>query len=69
MGLWMDQQMKAGELHLPTSENEVSNESSVSASEEVNLTDYELHSEVNSEYSDAATVEQRRAYKLEIQVS
>ncbi|CAI9104846.1 OLC1v1003623C4 [Oldenlandia corymbosa var. corymbosa] len=66
MGSWMDQQMKAGELHPPLSENDIS-ESSTMVSEEVNFTDLELNSEVNSEYSDAATVEQRRAYKLEIQ--
>lgn len=31
-------------------------------------TEYELHPESNPELSDAATLEQRRAYKLEIQV-
>ncbi|XP_027087520.2 brefeldin A-inhibited guanine nucleotide-exchange protein 1-like isoform X2 [Coffea arabica] len=67
MGLWMDQQLKVGELNSSMSENEILSENSVTVSEEVNLADSELHSEVNSEFSDAATLEQRRAYKLEIQ--
>ena len=65
----MDQQLKVGELNSSMSENEILSENSVTVSEEVNLADSELHSEVNSEFSDAATLEQRRAYKLEIQVS
>ncbi|XP_071922663.1 brefeldin A-inhibited guanine nucleotide-exchange protein 1-like isoform X2 [Coffea arabica] len=67
MGLWMDQQLKVGELNSSMSENEILSENSATVSEEVNLADNELHSEVNSEFSDAATLEQRRAYKLEIQ--
>lgn len=65
----MDRQLKVGELNSSMSENEVWIENSVIVSEEVNLADNELHSEVNSEFSDAATLEQRRAHKLEIQVS
>ncbi|KAL3514922.1 hypothetical protein ACH5RR_021824 [Cinchona calisaya] len=67
MGLWMDLQLKVGELNSSVSENEILSENSATVCEEVNLADNELHSEVNSEFSDAATVEQRRAYKLEIQ--
>lgn len=67
MGIWMDQQLKFGELNLPKTEHDNVRENSVVLSEEGSLSDYELHSEVNAELSDAATLEQRRAHKLEIQ--
>ncbi|KAL1059975.1 hypothetical protein V6Z11_1Z137600 [Gossypium hirsutum] len=56
MGAWMDQQLKIGDSDLP------------SGSEKDGLVpDYELHLELNSELSDSATLEQRRAYKIELQ--
>ncbi|KAH6767305.1 SEC7-like guanine nucleotide exchange family protein [Perilla frutescens var. hirtella] len=67
MGLWMDQQLKVGE-HNPTKsfDNENLTESPSYHIDDANA-DYELHPEANSGLSDAATLEQRRAYKLEIQ--
>lgn len=69
MGLWMDQQMKVGESTLVNSDIDNLTESPVSFGEEGNTAEYELHAEVNFEFSDTATLEQRRAHKLEIQVS
>lgn len=68
MGLWMDQQLKVGE-HNPSksTDNENSAESPSYVIDDANNADYELHPEANSGISDAATLEQRRAYKLEIQ--
>ncbi|KAH6813250.1 SEC7-like guanine nucleotide exchange family protein [Perilla frutescens var. frutescens] len=68
MGLWMDQQLKVGE-HNPTKsfDNENLTESPSYHIDDANNADYELHPEANSGISDAATLEQRRAYKLEIQ--
>jgi len=67
----MDQQIRIGDLDLVKSP-----ESSSTAEtylmpnvEEGNASDHELHPDVNSEFSDAATLEQRRAYKIELQVS
>ncbi|XP_061367349.1 brefeldin A-inhibited guanine nucleotide-exchange protein 1-like isoform X2 [Gastrolobium bilobum] len=69
MGAWMDQQITIGDLYLAKSP-----ESSSAAEihlilngEEGNGSDHELHPDVNSEFSDAATLEQRRAYKIELQ--
>ncbi|KAK7371770.1 hypothetical protein VNO80_05135 [Phaseolus coccineus] len=69
MGAWMDQQIRIGDIDLVKSP-----ESSSTAEtylmpnvEEGNASDHELHPEVNSEFSDAATLEQRRAYKIELQ--
>ncbi|KAL6561982.1 Protein big1 [Orobanche gracilis] len=68
MGSWMDQQLKVGDSDPPKiSESENLNENPAYLVEDVNSADYELHLEVNSEFSDTATLEQRRAYKLEIQ--
>uniref|UniRef100_A0A1S4DC12 Brefeldin A-inhibited guanine nucleotide-exchange protein 1 n=1 Tax=Nicotiana tabacum TaxID=4097 RepID=A0A1S4DC12_TOBAC len=67
MGTWMDQQLKVGEPNLDkVSDHEVP-EAAASVCEEGNIIDYELHPEANSEFSGAAALEQRRAYKLEIQ--
>lgn len=64
----MDQQLKVGEPNLDkVSDHEVP-EAAASVCEEGNIIDYELHPEANSEFSGAAALEQRRAYKLEIQV-
>ncbi|XVE93040.1 hypothetical protein REPUB_Repub01dG0155800 [Reevesia pubescens] len=67
MGAWMDQQLKIGDSDLPKSfESDTSAESlSTTTAEDGTLPDCELHPEMNSELSDAATLEQRRAYKIE----
>ncbi|KAM1458086.1 hypothetical protein ACFX13_036044 [Malus domestica] len=71
MGSWMDRQLSLGDSYLPKT-----NESDTSAEKTENLTpngeegaafDNEVHPEGNPEVSDAATLEQRRAYKLELQ--
>ncbi|XP_048492605.1 brefeldin A-inhibited guanine nucleotide-exchange protein 1 isoform X2 [Beta vulgaris subsp. vulgaris] len=70
MGTWMDQQSKIEESSLSTRSSVVSGSvdiQSVLNGEEGMTTEYELHPESNPELSDAATLEQRRAYKLEIQ--
>ncbi|KAK4423997.1 Brefeldin A-inhibited guanine nucleotide-exchange protein 1 [Sesamum alatum] len=68
MGSWMDQQLKVGELNPPKlSDNENLTETPTYVIDDANIADYEMHSEANSEFSNAATLEQRRAYKLEIQ--
>ncbi|XVF44672.1 hypothetical protein PTKIN_Ptkin02bG0142900 [Pterospermum kingtungense] len=69
MGNWMDQQLKIGDSDLPRSlESDTSAEShSTLIAEDGALPDCELHPEMNSELSDAATLEQRRAYKIELQ--
>ncbi|GAV81823.1 Sec7 domain-containing protein/DUF1981 domain-containing protein/Sec7_N domain-containing protein [Cephalotus follicularis] len=69
MGAWMDQQLTIENSYLPkSSENEASIENHSSPNgEDGTVPDYELHPEVNSESSGAATLEQRRAYKIELQ--
>lgn len=66
----MDEQLRIGETCLAKStEADPSTESpAVPNGEEGAVADYELHSEGNPELSDAATLEQRRAYKIELQV-
>ncbi|XP_059647350.1 brefeldin A-inhibited guanine nucleotide-exchange protein 1-like isoform X2 [Cornus florida] len=69
MGYWMDQQLKIGDFYPPKSsdyENSIENQTLLNGEEGIAL-DYELHPEGNSELSDAATLEQCRAYKLELQ--
>ncbi|XP_028198675.1 brefeldin A-inhibited guanine nucleotide-exchange protein 1-like isoform X1 [Glycine soja] len=69
MGAWMDQQIRIGDLDLaksPESSSAAENHLILNV-EEGNASDHELHSDVNSEFSDAATLEQRRAYKIELQ--
>ncbi|KAM7258168.1 hypothetical protein ACFE04_013909 [Oxalis oulophora] len=68
MGAWMDQQLTVENSYVPKSsdlENSIENHSF--SVDDGSVPDYELHPEVNSESSDAATLEQRRAYKLELQ--
>ncbi|KAK2665759.1 hypothetical protein Ddye_004333 [Dipteronia dyeriana] len=69
MGAWMDQQLRIGDTCLhKSSDGETSTDNhSVPNGEDGAVPDYELHAEVNSELSDAATLEQRRAYKIELQ--
>ncbi|CAI9756430.1 unnamed protein product [Fraxinus pennsylvanica] len=67
MGTWMDQQLKTGESNLPNfSDNETLMENPTTFNEDRNIAE-ELHSEATSEFAGAAALEQRRAYKLEIQ--
>lgn len=71
MGAWMDQQLKIGESSLSKRSSVVSGSVDIHSAlngEEGIIAEYELHPDSNSESSDAATLEQRRAYKLEIQV-
>ena len=70
MGSWMDQQLRVGDFCLlKSSDNDSLSENTAAINgEEGIVPDYEMHPEVNSESSDAATLEQRRAYKLELQV-
>ncbi|KAK8508569.1 hypothetical protein V6N13_130656 [Hibiscus sabdariffa] len=68
MGAWMDGHLKIGHSNLhESSENDISESHSTPTSEDGTLADCELHPEMNSESSDAATFEQRRAYKIELQ--
>ncbi|KAA8546194.1 hypothetical protein F0562_020912 [Nyssa sinensis] len=69
MGVWMDQQLIIGDFHpqkISNNDNLTENHT-IPNGEEGLVPDYELHPEPNSEFSDAATLEQRRAYKLELQ--
>ncbi|KAL2926746.1 Brefeldin A-inhibited guanine nucleotide-exchange protein 1 [Bienertia sinuspersici] len=68
MGAWMDQQL--GESSLSNRFSVVSGSADLHSAlngEEGMIAEFELHPESNSETSDAVTLEQRRAYKLEIQ--
>ncbi|XP_061978991.1 brefeldin A-inhibited guanine nucleotide-exchange protein 1-like isoform X1 [Populus nigra] len=69
MGAWMDQQLRIGDSYLPKiSQSSTSTENhSTLNGEDASAPEYDLHPEVNSETSDAATLEQRRAYKIELQ--
>ncbi|XP_044507637.1 brefeldin A-inhibited guanine nucleotide-exchange protein 1-like isoform X2 [Mangifera indica] len=68
MGSWMDHQLRIGDNYLPkSSESDTSTENTlIPSGEDGTVSDYELHPEVNSEVSDAATLEQRRVYKIEL---
>lgn len=70
MGAWMDQQLIIEESYVPkSSESDVSTENHSNPSgEDASSPDYDLHAEANSEISDTASFEQRRAYKIELQV-
>ncbi|KDP47031.1 hypothetical protein JCGZ_10758 [Jatropha curcas] len=69
MGAWMDQQLIIEESYvLKSSESDASTENhSTPTGDDASSPDYDFHSEVNSEMSDAASLEQRRAYKIELQ--
>ncbi|KAJ9183199.1 hypothetical protein P3X46_007098 [Hevea brasiliensis] len=69
MGAWMDQQLRIGESYVPKSlESDASTENySNPSGEDASSPDYDLHAESNSEMSDTASLEQRRAYKIELQ--
>ncbi|CAG7873476.1 unnamed protein product [Brassica rapa] len=69
MGTWMDQQFSVGESLLPKSvENEALGDNYSNPNEEDGTTaDHDFHPDLSSESSEAATLEQRRAYKIELQ--
>lgn len=66
----MDQQLRIADFYMSKSpESDTLTEShSMLTREEGALVDYELHLEASSELSEAATLEQRRAHKIEFQV-
>lgn len=66
----MDQQIRPGDLDLVKSPESTSvGESPLTLNgEDGNVSDLELHPDGGSECSDAATLEQRRLYKAELQV-
>lgn len=66
----MDQQFSVGESLLPKSvENEALGDNYSNPNEEDGTTaDHDFHPDLSSESSEAATLEQRRAYKIELQV-
>ncbi|KAJ8767025.1 hypothetical protein K2173_012536 [Erythroxylum novogranatense] len=69
MGSWMDQQLRVVEAYMPkNSESDASTENhSTPTGEDGSVPDYDLNADVISEMSDAATLEQRRAFKIEVQ--
>ncbi|XP_058070216.1 brefeldin A-inhibited guanine nucleotide-exchange protein 1 isoform X4 [Magnolia sinica] len=69
MGAWMDQQLRIADYYPSKNlEIDMSSENQYAVNgEEGTANDYELHAEGNSELSEAATLEQRRAYKIEFQ--
>ncbi|XP_051130955.1 brefeldin A-inhibited guanine nucleotide-exchange protein 1-like [Andrographis paniculata] len=67
MGLWMDKQLKVVDSNPQKSSDNENMKDNINIMDETKLSDYDLHTEANSELSDAATLEKRRAYKLEIQ--
>ncbi|XP_039062936.1 brefeldin A-inhibited guanine nucleotide-exchange protein 1-like isoform X2 [Hibiscus syriacus] len=69
MGIWMDQKLAVGDSVLRKSfksDTSLERFSNLTA-EDGTVPDYELQQEMNSELSNAATLEQRRAYKIELQ--
>jgi brefeldin A-inhibited guanine nucleotide-exchange protein len=69
MGAWMDQQLRLGDSFvLKSSDSDATENHLILNGEDGTVSDNELHPELNSEHSDAATLEQRRAYKIELQV-
>ncbi|KAL9272106.1 Brefeldin A-inhibited guanine nucleotide-exchange protein 1-like protein, partial [Drosera capensis] len=68
MGIWMDQQLKVGDVFQPSkSQTEGSDHHSLRSGEERIPAEHEVQVEGNAELSDAATLEQRIAYKMGIQ--
>ncbi|KAL9231759.1 hypothetical protein vseg_006945 [Gypsophila vaccaria] len=70
MGSWMDQQLKIGDASLPAKTQMIYGSvdmQSVLNGEDGAAAEYDSQSESNPELSDAASLEQRRAFKLEMQ--
>lgn len=74
MGLWMDQQLRIGDFSPKISEASLSSLSSIDIpniliGEDGSGVDYELQSDSGSpDVSGAPSLEQRRAFKIELQV-
>ena len=70
MSAWMDQQLRIGEFSPGSSENLNSMDSqNIHNGEEGSGMDYELQFDTsNSDVTDSSSLEQRRAYKMELQV-
>ncbi|XP_031382231.1 brefeldin A-inhibited guanine nucleotide-exchange protein 1 isoform X1 [Punica granatum] len=69
MGSWMDQQLIVGDLNPPRGpegDNSTENHSTPNG-EDGTAQDFDIHTDGNSEFYDAVTLEQRRAYKIELQ--
>ncbi|KAL0915488.1 hypothetical protein M5K25_015909 [Dendrobium thyrsiflorum] len=68
MGTWMDQQLRIGDFSTRSYDIDHATENSNAINgEEGTSMDYDLHTDTNSGLSDAASLEQRRAYKIEFQ--
>ncbi|KAG4209036.1 hypothetical protein ERO13_A03G170000v2 [Gossypium hirsutum] len=69
MGAWMDQKLTIGDSDLRKSfkSDTAAEGHSTLTAEDGTVSDCELQPEMNSELSNAATLEQRRAYKIELQ--
>ncbi|KAH9603398.1 hypothetical protein KSS87_005352 [Heliosperma pusillum] len=70
MGSWMDQQLNIGEASLAKKSQTIYGSVDLQSNlnvEEGMMAEHDMHPESNSELSDAITLEQRRAHKLEIQ--
>ncbi|KAG6502244.1 brefeldin A-inhibited guanine nucleotide-exchange protein 1-like isoform X1 [Zingiber officinale] len=68
MSIWMDQQLRIGDFAPQSLDNQPSAEILAALiGEEAGVLDYDLNSDANHELYDTATLEQRRAYKLEFQ--
>ncbi|KAK4774968.1 hypothetical protein SAY86_009903 [Trapa natans] len=69
MGSWMDQQLIVGGSNTPRgSEGDSASENhSTPSGEDGALQDMDIHNDGSAESYDAATLEQRRAYKIELQ--
>lgn len=67
----MDQKLTIGDSDLRKSfkSDTAADGHTTLTAEDGTVSDCELQSEMNSELSNAATLEQRRAYKIELQVS
>ncbi|XP_020581346.1 brefeldin A-inhibited guanine nucleotide-exchange protein 1 [Phalaenopsis equestris] len=68
MGTWMDQQLRIKDFSPQSSDMDHSsdNSSALNAEEGTNM-DFDLQTDTNFVFSDAASLEQRRAYKIEFQ--
>ncbi|XP_062229284.1 brefeldin A-inhibited guanine nucleotide-exchange protein 1-like isoform X1 [Phragmites australis] len=69
MSAWMDQQLRIGEFSLRSSETQGSMDNhNIHNGEEGSGMDYELQSDASStDITDSSSLEQRRAYKIELQ--
>lgn len=71
MGNWMDQQLKVNETVWPKGSQLYASMDSSNASqigEEVTISDSDSQPDTNPEAYDASMLEQRKAYKIELQV-